>query len=86
MIAFDKCREFTWKPFKDAPKDGQPILVFDPENLANEKYYVILWDGHRWELAGQLHYDSYDRNGFDKYFRPILWLPLNEVMIHSKLQ
>jgi hypothetical protein len=57
-----------WQPIETAPKDGTPVMIYDPE--FSIKVYVAAWmyDFQWVEADGEHHLE----------FNPTHWMPLPE--------
>ncbi len=71
-----------WQPIETAPKDGDPILIYKPdERMVGEYTMSAYWDDDQegWVPVGGIHrlgYRSSATNSYQGY--PTHWMPLPE--------
>jgi hypothetical protein len=65
----------TWQPIETAPKDGTPVLAWDPQGEQCCEAFFIQAE-HPWSLSAGW-YSNHGRNNDNPYgFWPSHWQPL----------
>lgn len=69
-----------WMPIETAPRDGTPILVYEPSNVPGpDNFSLVTWftwndgTGGKWQLA---ECGSYAADGDTMNDDPTHWMPL----------
>ena len=70
------CGKHLWQPISTAPRDGTPILGFEPFGDMAWSMAVIVPDGEDWGK-----HETYGPSDEMMWFAPTHWMPLPEAPV-----